>query len=81
MAALPGWVDDTLHQHKIHIERYGRNKRGGPTREERRWFFCGWYYHRTERRRVVDGPHGPFPCKSAAMTDALRRYRLADTDR
>ena len=80
MAALPYWVDDALAKHKVVYTRYGRDKKGRPTALERRWFFCGWYYHREHRNRVIDGPHGPFPCQSAAMTDALRRYELVTND-
>ena len=77
---LPRWVEQTLEKHNIHVERYGRAKQGRPSKLERRWFFCGWYYHRGSKRRITDGPYGPFPCWSAAMADALARYKLADTE-
>lgn len=78
MTALPKWVEDTLAKHNIHVVRYGRSKTGRPTDLERKWFFCGWYYHKESRKRVTDGPYGPFPCFSAAMVDALNRYRFND---
>lgn len=70
MAALPGWVDRELARRGVRVVRYGRMKRGRPTNLERRWFFCGWYWHREHDRRVTDGPHGPFPCWSAALAHA-----------
>lgn len=75
---LPHWVDKALHDHKVRVVRYGRNKTGRPSNLERRWFFCGWYFHREIGRRVVDGPHGPFPCMSAAMVAALELYQLRE---
>jgi len=81
MATLPFWVDDILYRNHIQITRYGRTRKGRPTSLERRWFFCGWYYYKELQKKVVDGPYGPFPCKSAAMISALDRYRLADNSK
>lgn len=76
MSILPEWAYQALSAHKVQIVRYGRDRRGRPNDLEKRWFFCGWYYHREIRKHVVDGPIGPFPCMSAAMSDAIERYGL-----
>lgn len=76
MASLPKWVDRALTNKRVVVERYGRGTTGRPTALRRKWFFCGWYYHREDRGRVVDGPFGPFPCWSAASADAASRYNI-----
>jgi hypothetical protein len=80
MSWLPYWVYDALAANNIQVEYHGRRKRGRPTAMERRWVFSGWFYHRTERKRVVDGFHGPFKSRSAAEADAALRYGIADAD-
>lgn len=77
---LPSWIEKKLTAHHVRIVRYGRTRKGRPAHLERRWFFCGWYYHREVRQHVLDGPHGPFPCISAAMVDAMGRYKLGETE-
>lgn len=72
MPALPYDVDVRLKSLGLYVERMGRRDRGRPTVRDRRWYFCGWYWHRGTSKRVNDGPHGPFPCWSAAAVDALR---------
>lgn len=78
---LPGWVNDALRHKKVRVERYGRKTRGRPSKEENRWYFCGWYWHRENRGYVVEGPFGPFPCPSAAAAHALKHYGLDYLDR
>lgn len=78
---LPEWTKQQLAAKKVKIERYGRNQRGRPSMEDSRWYFCGWYWHREEKRRVTEGPHGPFPCWSAAVAHALTHYGLDYADR
>lgn len=75
MSALPEWVGWKLGEARVTVERYGR-ARGRPSKLESNWFFCGWYWSRTVGRRVVDGPFGPFPCRSAAETHALEQLNL-----
>lgn len=79
MAALPQWTHDRMSRLGVIVERYGRTTRGRPSHHDSKWFFCGWYYHRGNRRHVTDGPHGPFPCMSAAIADALMRYGEGST--
>lgn len=81
MGALPNWVDEVLHAHKIQVHRYGRIKRGRPRELERRWFFCGWYFHLEKNKKIVAGPYGPYQCRSAAMTTALEYFGLSETSR
>lgn len=70
MSALPQWVDRTLAKMGVHTERYGRDRAGAPKALDRKWFFCGWYWHVGTKRQVTKGPFGPFPCWSAALLDA-----------
>lgn len=73
---LPDWVDSELGKRGVVIERYGRDGPGPRTLTERRWLFCGWYWHVAKNKKVVEGPFGPFPCFSAAMADAVQVLRL-----
>lgn len=72
MSMLPYHVELRLKTLGVHIERLGRTRRGAPTIRERRWFFCGWYFHRGTAKTISSGPYGPFPCWSAAAAEALR---------
>jgi hypothetical protein len=40
--------------------------------------FCGWYWDRTHRGKVVETDRqGPFPCYSAAVQDAFVSLQLS----
>lgn len=82
MSALPYWCLEVLRENGVKIERHGRASRGRPSNADRRWVFCGWYWYQEKRKGFVnEGPYGPYPCPSAAITDALRFFGFENADK
>jgi hypothetical protein len=72
MSRLPEHVDVRLKALGVHMDRFGRGQQKSARLSDRRWYFCGWYFHRGTKTHLTEGPYGPFPCRSAAATEALR---------